>query len=162
MPKNQSRKLKSPASPVVQLHSEPHQAADELDATMYFLHKRYQQIDSEAVPQLPNFLISRLDVKFSDVERVMVEKHWEKRTIDAVAPRVAKEREDEMRLHLHTLYSPMLVRCQVRAISDIHQMLFGALDARGKHAIMKEYRDYRNRLKKADHQSLTRADGDKP
>jgi hypothetical protein len=138
------------------LHHDPHHAADELDATMYFLHRRYSGIAMGNIPQLPHFFINRLEVKFSEVSRIVIEKNWEKNIIEAIAPSVSQEKEDEKRAELLTQFSPLLVRCQIAALGDIYQMLRGTLNEDGKKILLQEYHDYRRSLelhKEAPHKS---------
>jgi uncharacterized protein YfeS len=139
-------KNKKEAAQPQRFHPSPDIAAEELDATMYFLHRRYRKVSLGKIPQLRSFFIDRLDVVFSDVPQVIIEKHWDKSAIAAIAPKVPAEHEETRRAELHILYSPMLVRCQVAALGDIYQMLQSTLDETGKKSLLREYREFRRSI----------------
>ena len=140
-----------------QFHDNPHSAADALDATLHFLHRRYVAVLSGKYPQLGSLFINRLDVVFSDIPRTIIEKHWDKNTIEAIAPRVPAEIEEKRRAELLTLYSPMLVRCQVSALSDIYRMLISTLDEEARDTLLQEYRDFRRGIEQTTQEATSSA-----
>lgn len=124
-----------------QLLSNPVEAADQIDAILYFVHKRYAGNESaKNIPSLNSFLIHRAVVIFSpDVDSVVLEKRPEQNVLVILAPPVRAEKEEERRITLLNHFGDLLIKFQKQAYDQIREMLIGILDAEGKEILVSEF-----------------------
>ena len=138
------------APPVVHPLSNPRDAADQIDAILYFIHKRYAGHEGTNVPTLQSFLIFRADVVFTaDVTHVVIEKKPELNTLNILTPPVASDLQEERRIFLLSQFGELLIKCQKQAYDQIREMLLRILDAEGKEVLVAEFLDFKQRRQDA-------------
>ncbi len=119
----------------------PREAADQIDAILYFLHKRYAGEDMSAeLPSMRTFLVDKMDIVFtSAVTRIQVEKRPEKNVLNILTPPVAKEDEEHRRIYLLSEFGELLIRTQREGYQQVREMLLAILDDEGKDLLVEEY-----------------------
>jgi hypothetical protein len=146
-PKPSKNTSKEPASRTAEgLLGSPREAADQIDAILYFLYKRYAGEDMAAdMPSLRTFLVDKMDIVFTkDVTRIQIEKRPEKNILNILTPPVAKEDEENRRIYLLSEFGELLIRTQREGYQQVREMLLAILDDDGKDLLIKEY----NKLRK--------------
>ncbi len=130
-------------------HEDPQMAADELDAILFFIHKRYAEPSySSEAPRICSMFACRLDVIFTnEVDHLVVEKRPDKDIIYILSPPVHPSEEEDQRIYLHNQYGAMLVRAQAEVLPLVRRMLMGILDAKGREVLFHEYNKHKDNQK---------------
>lgn len=125
----------------------PTEAADQIDAILYFLHKRYAHVENDS-PTLQSFLIYRADVIFTNsVDHVVLEKRPERNTLSILTPHVPVEVEESRRIHLLNQFGDLLIKCQKQAYEQIRSMLLKIIGAEGSERLVTEYLAFKEQSK---------------
>lgn len=134
-------KRKPQAKDLDLLLKDPKEAADQIDAILYFLHKRYRvDPSSRILPTMRTFLIESMEVVFTDtVKQITVEKKMDHSSLCILAPKPSKFEEEARRIFLLNEFGDLLVKCQKQGIEQLREMLLGILDDSGRAKLVGEY-----------------------
>lgn len=123
------------------LLNDPKDAADQIDAILYFIHKRYGTESSSAnLPTMRTFLIQSMEVVFTDsVKQITIEKRIDQPTLCVLAPKPSKFEEEARRIFLLNEFGDLLIRCQKQGVEQLREMLLGVLDDKGQSKLVTEY-----------------------
>jgi hypothetical protein len=132
---------KSQAKDLDLLLNDPKDAADQIDAILYFIHKRYGTESSGAdLPTMRTFLIQSMEVVFTDsVKQITIEKRMDQPTLCVLAPKPNKFEEEARRIFLLNEFGDLLIRCQKQGVEQLREMLLGVLDDKGQNKLVSEY-----------------------
>jgi hypothetical protein len=148
--RKKSPKLKTSISDLKEqdfLLENPTEAAQHLDAILYFIHKRYTDSNSGNVPDLGTFLITRADVVFSDqVAHVVIEKRPDRRVLQILTPPVSASEEEARRIFLLNEFGDLIIKCQKQAYLQIRDMLLKVTDPEGRETLIQEFEAYKTTL----------------
>ena len=124
---------------------DPKAAADQIDAILFFLHKRYVAEPSpKELPTMRAFLISSMDVVFTDsVKQITIEKRMDHPGLSILAPPPGKYEEEARRIFLLNEFGDLLIKCQKQGLEQLREMLLGILDDDGKDRLVSEYLKYK-------------------
>ena len=148
---NKRVKLKSNRKPRSKeldlLLKDPKEAADQIDAILYFLHKRYGvEASSRDLPTMRTFLIESMEVVFTDsVKQITIEKRVDNPSLCILAPKPSKFEEEARRVFLLNEFGDLLVKCQKQGIEQLREMLLGVLDDAGRAKLVSEYLKHKKR-----------------
>ena len=134
-------KKKPKSQDLTNLVRDPKAAADQIDAILFFLHKRYAAEQSaKDLPTMRTFLISSMDVVFTDsVQQITIEKRMDHPGLSILAPRPGKYEEEARRIFLLNEFGDLLIKCQKQGLEQLREMLLGILDDNGKEKLVSEY-----------------------
>lgn len=123
------------------LLNNPKDAADQIDAILYFIHKRYgTEASSSDMPTMRTFLIQNMEVVFTDsVKQITIEKRMDQPTLCVLAPKPNKFEEEARRIFLLNEFGDLLIRCQKQGVEQLREMLLGVLDDKGQSKLVTEY-----------------------
>lgn len=129
------------------LLKDPKEAADQIDAILYFLHKRYGiEPSARDLPTMRTFLIESMEVVFTDtVKQITIEKRMDHPSLCILAPKPGKFEEEARRIFLLNEFADLLVKCQRQGVEQLREMLLGVLDDAGRAKLVSEYLRYRKR-----------------
>ena len=132
-------------NPNMNLVSTPQDAADQIDAILFFLHRRYAGEDlTPDMPSMRSFLVDKMDIVFtSTVTSVQVEKKPEKNVLNILTPIVPKDEEELRRIYLLSEFGELLIRTQKEGYQQVHSMLLAILDDDGKEMLVQEFKKHR-------------------
>lgn len=134
------------------LLKDPKEAADQIDAILYFLHKRYGvEASSRDLPTMRTFLIESMEVVFTDsVKQITIEKRMDHPALCILAPKPSKFEEEARRIFLLNEFGDLLVKCQKQGLEQLREMLLGVLDDAGRAKLVGEYLKHRKRYASQD------------
>ncbi len=126
---------------ITHLLRDPKAAADQIDAILYFLHKRYSgESPQKDLPTMRTFLISSMNVVFTDtVKQITIEKRMDQSGLSILAPSPGKAEEEARRIFLLNEFGDLLIKCQKQGLEQLREMLLGILDDNGKEQLVAEY-----------------------
>jgi len=129
------------------LLKDPQEAADQIDAILFFLHRRYGANGASGdLPTMRTFLIQSMDVIFTDaVKQITVEKRMDDSALRILAPKTNKFEEEARRIFLLNEFGDLLIKCQKQGLEQLRDMLLGVLDAKGRGKLVSEYVKYKKR-----------------
>ena len=127
------------------LMKSPRAAADQIDAILFFLHKRYAGDTMLAeTPSMRSFLVDKMEILFTNaVTHVQVEKKSERNMLTILTPPVAKEDEEPRRIYLLSEFGELLIRVQREGYLQVRDMLLAILNDEGKELLVKEYKKHK-------------------
>jgi hypothetical protein len=134
---------------ITHLLRDPKAAADQIDAILYFLHKRYsgESPPQKDLPTMRTFLISSMNVVFTDaVKQITIEKRMDQSGLSILAPSPGKSEEEARRIYLLNEFGDLLIKCQKQGLEQLREMLLGILDDDGKEQLVAEYLKSRRQL----------------
>ena len=125
--------------------SDPRAAADQIDAILYFLHKRYEGAGvTNELPTMHTFLIQRMDVVFTgDVQQIVIEKSPAKNALTILTPSVPKDQEEARRVYLLNAFADLLIKTQRQGYQQLREMLLAILDESGQAILINEYQKFK-------------------
>ncbi len=132
---------KAGSTEVLPLLRDPRAAADQIDAILFFLHKRYgsESTDRE-MPSMRTFLISNMNVIFTDaVDQITIEKRLDQSGLSILAPSPSKAEEEARRIFLLNEFGDLLIKAQKQGLAQLREMLLGILDNEGKERLVSEF-----------------------
>jgi len=135
-------KEKSFKSGIEEIFDSPELMSSEIDAFMYFLHKRYSEKNTRAdVPNIFSFVITDLEVVFKEVKHIKLSCDYSQRTLSILTPLVPEKDEENRRLFLLNYFSNSIKNNQLSATID----LFKLLKDPAKQTLLKEYKDHKKK-----------------
>ncbi|WP_413560509.1 hypothetical protein [Bdellovibrio sp. HCB209] len=127
----------------------PDKAAQQLDALLYFIHRRYTRSSSTAIPHLGKFLITRAEVIFTNKLRsIQIQKRPERNVLQILAPPVDVDSEENRRIYLLNEFSDLILKYQKQAYLQIRDMVLRITDSEGHEALVKDFERYKATEKK--------------
>lgn len=129
------------------LLKDPQEAADQIDAILFFLHRRYgADAASGDLPTMRTFLIQSMDVVFTDaVKQITIEKKMDDSALRILAPKPNKFEEEARRIFLLNEFGDLLIKCQKQGLEQLREMLLGVLDDKGRSKLVSEYLKHKKR-----------------
>jgi len=143
-------KQKPQSKDIELLLRDPKEAADQIDAILFFLHQRYAAESSPGdLPTMRTFLIQSMEVVFTDsVKQITIEKRMDHPGLCILAPRPSKFEEESRRIFLLNEFGDLLIKCQKQGVEQLRDMLLGILDDAGKNKLVSEFLKHRKLLAK--------------
>lgn len=128
-------------------HRNPKDAAEELDALLYFVHTRYSEKSKVRVPTLASFLVRNAEVVFSDkVKTVVLRKNPNRQTLEIWTPRIGEQQQEERRLYLLSQLGDLILKYQRDAYLHLRDMLLSISDPEMQETLVQEYLNYKASL----------------
>lgn len=129
------------------LLKDPQEAADQIDAILFFLHRRYGAHGASGdLPTMRTFLIQSMDVVFTDaVKQITIEKRIDDAALRILVPKPNKFEEEARRIFLLNEFGDLLIKCQKQGLEQLRDMLLGVLDDAGKAKLVREYLKHKKR-----------------
>lgn len=148
------KKLKQPIANNLPSYDEeflmenPDKAAQQLDALLFFIHKRYAKTASEALPDLGKFLITRAEVIFSNkLNAIQIQKRPDKNVLQILAPFVEGDIQEKRRIFLLNEFSELIIKCQKQAYLQIRDMVLRITDSESHETLIRDFERYKSAQK---------------
>ncbi len=128
----------------------PDKAAQQLDALLYFIHRRYTKTSSSVIPHLGKFLITRAEVVFTNkLHAIQIQKRPDKNVLQILAPEVDVEAQENRRIFLLNEFSELILKYQKQAYLQIRDMVLRITDSEGHDILVQEFESYQSKEKQA-------------
>ncbi|MBO9666172.1 MAG: hypothetical protein J7501_05110 [Bdellovibrio sp.] len=122
----------------------PDKAAQQLDALLFFIHKRYTKDSSTSIPHIGKFLITRAEVVFTrQLQAVQIQKRPEKNVLQILAPAVDIASEESRRIYLLNEFSELILKYQKQAYLQIRDMVLRITDSEGHECLIRDFEKYK-------------------